>query len=250
MATDFVKKKKRKKILVAILLVILTVGIATFLYCNDYYHANELACQSIESSVVTVREEKNHQIVFVPKQDCNTGIVFYPGGKVQYEAYAPLMEALADRGILCVLFHMPANLAVLDVNAADGVQDQFPQIEHWYMAGHSLGGAMAASYLGKHMDDFEGLILLAAYSTADIRNSGLKVLSIYGSEDQVMQRDKYEKYQPNLPDDFTEVVLEGGCHGYFGSYGMQKGDGTPSISNLEQIELTAKWIRHFIFGND
>lgn len=247
MNEEIIKRKQRKKrIICGIILFVVILGAAAFLYCNDYYHATEEAFQSIHSSIVTVQEDKDSRIVFSPETDCNTGIIFYPGGKVQYEAYAPLMETLAERGILCVLLHMPANLAVLDSNAADGIQEMYPEIENWYIAGHSLGGAMAASYLGKHTTEFQGLILLAAYSTANLKDSGLRVLSLYGSEDHVMKLDKYEKYCSNLPDDFMEVILDGGCHGYFGSYGMQKGDGVPTISGKEQIERTAEYICTYI----
>jgi pimeloyl-ACP methyl ester carboxylesterase len=107
------------------------------------------------------------------------------------------------------------------------------------MGGHSLGGSMAASYVSKHTEDFVGLVLLGSYSTADLAGSGLKVLSVYGSEDQVMNREKYEKYRSNLPEDFVERVIDGGCHAYFGMYGAQKGDGIPTISNETQINITA-----------
>ena len=80
------------------------------------------------------------------------GFIFYPGGKVEYTAYAPLM---------CVLLKMPLNLAVLDVNAADSVFDMFPEISSWYIGGHSLGGSMAASYALENTDKLEGLVLLA-----------------------------------------------------------------------------------------
>ena len=97
---------------------------------------------------------------------------------------------------------------------------------------------MAASYVASHTDDFAGLVLLGAYSTADLSESNLDVLSVYGSEDKVMNREKYENNKTNLPEDFTEVVLEGGCHASFGMYGAQDGDGTPSITREEQIALT------------
>ena len=161
---------------------------------------------------------------------------------MQYEAYAPLMEACARQGFFCVLLHMLGNLAVLDMDAAEGVPEQYPEIGAWYIGGHSLGGSMAASYLSSHTDEFEGLVLLAAYSTSDLSGSGLQVLSVYGSEDQVLNMDSYEKYRENLPADFTEVVIPGGCHAYFGCYGAQKGDGTPEITNEEQIRRTAEAI--------
>ncbi|MBQ9746986.1 MAG: hypothetical protein IJW21_09235 [Clostridia bacterium] len=52
--------------------------------------------------------------------------------------------------------------------------------------------------------------------------------------------EKYEKYASKLPHDYEEYVIEGGCHAYFGVYGTQDGDGTPKISNEEQIDVTAE----------
>ena len=158
------------------------------------------------------------------------------------------MEACAQRGILCVLVHMPGNLAVFDINAADGIREQYPDITNWYLAGHSLGGSMAASYLGSHAEEYDGLILLASYSTEDLNKSGLDVLSVYGSEDGVLKMDSYEKYRKNLPEDFTEIIIPGGCHAYFGCYGPQDGDGTPEISNEEQIRLTADAIEEMVMS--
>ena len=85
----------------------------------------------------------------------------------------------------------------------------------------------------------DGLVLLAAYSTADLTDSGLRVYSTYGSEDGVLNREKYEADRTNLPQDTTETVIDGGCHAGFGSYGAQKGDGTPTISAEEQQRQTA-----------
>ena len=99
---------------------------------------------------------------------------------------------------------------------------------------------MAASYLADNTNDYEGLVLLGAYSTADLSDTDLDVLSIFGSEDKVMNREKYEDNKSNLPRDFTEFIIDGGCHAYFGMYGAQDGDGIPSITNEEQIRLTAE----------
>ena len=62
---------------------------------------------------------------------------------------------------------------------------------------------------------------------------------IYVSEDGVLNREKYEADRTNLPQDTTETIIDGGCHAGFGSYGAQKGDGTPSISAGEQQQQTA-----------
>ena len=191
---------------------------------------------------------ENHAMVFSP-ENATAGLIFYPGGKVEYTAYIPLMEACASKGIFCVLMEMPFNLAVFDIDAAEGYSEKYPQIESWYIGGHSLGGSMAASYLADHTEDFEGLILLGSYSTADLSHTDLRVLSVYGSEDGVLNRKKYEKNLSNLPKDFRETVIQGGCHAYFGMYGEQKGDGTPTISPKEQILFTADEISSLIVSN-
>ena len=105
---------------------------------------------------------------------------------------------------------------------------------------------MAANYAAEHSENFDGLILLAAYSTKDISQTTLRVLSVYGSEDGVMNRGSYEKNRANLPADTTEVVLDGGCHAQFGSYGSQDGDGVPTISGEEQVRQTAEAIVAFV----
>ena len=215
------------------------------IYLGNYYKADNVKIDEfiVEEVVITVMGDNN--IVYEPV-DTKTGLIFYPGGKVEYTAYEPLMKSLASKGILCVLVEMPFHLAVFDVNAADGIQNHFPQIESWYIGGHSLGGAMAASYIGGNVTDYEGLILLGAYSTADLTEASLEVLSVYGSEDTVLDKGKYDENMMNLPDNFEEIVLEGGCHAYFGMYGEQKGDGVPQITNEEQINMTADAIANFI----
>ena len=235
-----VTTRKRKRIIILITVVAVLFA-ACAIYLSDYYHADMSAIEDMEfASELSVESEtwEDGTLVFTP-EEAETGLIFYPGGKVEYLAYQPLMQAFAAEGILCVLVEMPFNLAVLDVDAADGIQEEFPKIEEWYIGGHSLGGSMAASYVADHTDEYEGLVLLASYSTAELANSQLNVISIYGSEDEVLNREKYEKNRSNLPADFTEYVIDGGCHAYFGVYGYQEGDGTPSISNQQQIELTA-----------
>lgn len=238
--------KSKRRILISTILVLIVIAItvcAGAVYVCDYYHADSVAIKSFtEPHSVKTNESTIGTIVFEPI-DPIAGFIFYPGGKVEYTAYIPLMSALAEEGVLCVLIQMPFNLAVLDMNAAAGWVDKYPDIEHWYIGGHSLGGSMAASFVADNDDDFDGLVLLGSYSTAKIT---LPVLSVYGSEDRVLNRGKYEKYKSNINLSLTEAIIDGGCHAYFGMYGAQEGDGTPSISNEKQIILTVNEIINFI----
>ena len=104
---------------------------------------------------------------------------------------------------------------------------------------------MAASHAAKNAERYEGLVLLASYSTADLSQSGMEVISIYGSEDGVLNMEKYAENKVNLPALFEEYIIKGGCHAGFGSYGAQDGDGTPTITGDAQIEETVFLITDF-----
>lgn len=243
--------KRKKRILIVVLSVVIVLGlmlVACAIYLSDYYRADRSAIEAYEpENKVTKQVLENDNIIYTP-ENVEAGFIFYPGGKVEYIAYEPLMEVLASEGIMCVLIEMPFNLAVFDIDAADGIPEQYPDVEKWYIGGHSLGGSMAASYLSDEEDEYAGLILLGSYSTADLSDTSLEVLSVYGSKDRVLNHQKYEKNKDNLPDDFTEIVINGGCHAYFGMYGAQDGDGIPTISNVDQIEFTADEICRFVFN--
>ncbi len=237
-------KKRTRFILIAIAAILIAAFIGAYVYVSDYYPADDYAV-NVMSGTDTVKVETDGQYTtFVPTEP-TVGFIFYPGGKVEHKAYAPLMSSLAKKGILCVLVEMPFKLAVLDKNAADGVYKRFPAIKHWYIGGHSLGGSMAASYASDHSENLDGLILLAAYSTDKIP-SDMSVLSLYGSEDKVLNLKKYADYRSNLPETTKEIILEGGNHSGFGNYGHQSGDGVASLSPEEQRQMTVEHIVEFI----
>lgn len=230
-------RRKLRRILILFLILAVLTG-AGGAYLTTYYHADETAVAAFSADgAVEERVLDNGDLTFGTGQE-SCGWIFYPGGKVAEDAYAPLMRQLAANGVFCVICKMPCHLAVLDENAADGIREAYPQVRHWYLGGHSLGGVMAASYLSGH-SGFDGLVLLASYASKDLSDSGLAVLSVCGSEDGVMNSGDYEKNRGNLPADTHELVIEGGCHAGFGMYGAQRGDGTPTIDSETQIRLTA-----------
>lgn len=248
--------KARKPLVLKVLLglvgFVAACAIAFFVYADDYYPAGETAVAALEgnSEVTVIGEAGEGDIVFMPK-DPQAVLVFYPGGKVEYTAYAPLMQELAERGIACALVEMPFNLAVFDIDAADDVRklaplEGLPSSIPWFIGGHSLGGSMAAAHLGANADGFAGLVLLASYSTEDLGGFGLETVSIYGSEDTVLNAEKYAKNRSNLGEGALELVIEGGNHAQFGSYGAQEGDGEATIGVEAQRTLTADFVSEAI----
>ena len=235
------RPQRRRRLLIPGILIGILLGVTAILviYLGSYYHADDTATDAlVPTDDVNVYGVRSGVIAFEPAQ-YEHALIFYPGGKVEYTAYAPLLRRLAENGVLCLLVRMPGNLAVLSPNRAKGLQELFPNVKDWWIGGHSLGGVMAASFISTRTDTFHGLVLLAAYSTQDLTESGLSVLSVYGTEDGVLNREQYEKHRSNLPADFTEVILQGGCHAQFGNYGAQSGDGTPTITAEEQQAATA-----------
>jgi pimeloyl-ACP methyl ester carboxylesterase len=179
--------------------------------------------------------------LFEPTGDTpSTGLVLYPGGRVDPRSYAPLARAIAAEGHVVTLASMPLNLAVLDADRADTLIAAAQNVERWAVGGHSLGGAMAAAYASEADVHVRGLVLLAAYppSSTDLSSSDLAVLSVLGDADEVVDREVWDEGLERLPAVTRTVMIAGGNHAWFGHYGEQPGDGAATISREEQQRLT------------
>ncbi len=238
---------KEKKIIIPIAIVmgiILILTISVGFYFGGFYHAEipEDVMESDDSMRVLDRRE---YIAFEPRGGYEDAFVFYQGANVDEAAYAPMIREIAECGVLCFIVKMPFNFALFNVDAAEDIIEQFADAKlDWYVGGHSLGGAMAASFAEDNPFAVKGLILFSAYSKKDVRF--MEVLSIYGDQDGVLDMDTYEECKENLPEDFEEVIIEGGNHANFGYYGEQKGDGEATIDRAEQISLAVQSVVSFI----
>lgn len=237
---------KTEKKVIRIMTIVVVVALCVFVwvtYINDYYKATDVAKKAmISTTKVEVVEEDGYYLFSRSPLSSyigtgnGKGIVFYPGGKVDEVAYAPLMVELAAEGYEVYLVKMPAKLAIFGMNAAEDIFKEASHIEEWTMMGHSLGGAMAASFSASHDEEVDALVLLAAYSTEDLKNLDIDVYSFYGSEDKVLNMEKYESYHSNFPEDVIEEVIDGGNHANYAHYGAQEGDGEATITREEQQE--------------
>jgi pimeloyl-ACP methyl ester carboxylesterase len=187
---------------------------------------------NLQTSVTT-----GNWLTFQPKGvQPSTGLIIYPGGRVDFRSYAPAAEAIAEQGYLVVIVQMPLNLAVLKPDAAASVIVAHPEIKHWTIGGHSLGGAMAANFVHSHPGSVEGLVLWASYPAGsdNLSGSGLKVLSISSTLDGLSTPAKIAASASLLPEDTIWVVIQGGDHAQFGWYGAQSGDNPATISREAQ----------------
>ena len=228
---------RRKKWLIAGGIVLLVLAIlvgAFFWYVSDYYRAEDVAIEVLaQGSGIT---EQDNLTILSPTYPTDTAIIFYPGAKVEAEAYLPLLDQIRKTGVTCILVHMPFNMAIFDADAAENVISQFPEIRHWYVAGHSMGGAMASKFASDHPDQVDGLILMGAYIYGDYPDE--KTLTIYGSLNQSVE--DHIDYMENI------VEIQGGNHAQFGNYGPQKGDPPANISAQEQQAQTVAAIEAFL----
>lgn len=226
--------RKRVFRLAIILLAALAVCSVLFIwYVSDYYRADDSALALLAQEEIEIREDLT---LLSPAEASDTALIFYPGAKVEESAYLPLLEQLRQEGLLCILVPMPFHMAIFDPNAALDIMEQFPDISHWYIGGHSMGGAMASQFAAEHVDLVDGLILLGAYPYGEY--AAEDTLTVYGS----LNTSVAEKI------DYTEnvVVIEGGNHAQFGNYGPQKGDAPATITDTEQQAIAVSAIVEFI----
>ncbi len=234
--------KSKRKWLIPVFCILILLA-AFLIYSGMYYHADMTALAALESDE-TVEVEKTEYGWFFDGPSEEDVLVFYPGAKVEETAYAPLLHRLAGKGMDVCLVKMPFRFAFFAVGKAGRI----PAADDYasrYIGGHSLGGAMAAWYAAGHDEKYDGVILLGAYPTKALADH-LQLLSIYGSEDGILNRKKVTDGRKYAPKNYEEYVIDGGNHAYFGSYGEQKGDGEASLSAEEQQELTVDFILEHI----
>lgn len=226
-----------KKLALAIgILSLLIVG-GFILWASTVNPIMPAARYALVGDALVETAEDGGWLVFRPAgQTPETGLVFYPGGRVDYRAYAPYARAVAAQGYLVVIVRMPLNLAVFNAYAAEDVLEAYPAVKHWAVGGHSLGGSMAASFAARYSPAVEGLVLLAAYpaNSDNLASSDLKVISISAGNDGLATAEKIDASRALLPEDIDFVQIKGGNHAQFGDYGVQGNDGAAEISREAQ----------------
>lgn len=241
---------KKVFVTIFILVAVVAVGLYGYVSLNTY----EASTEAVE---IRVLESKSYyesegdlgkNVLVYGDSDATTNIIFYQGGLVETQSYAPLAKALAEEGYQVFMPKMPLNLAIFNVNAKDKIIKTVGNQEDFYMMGHSLGGVSSLMSLVEDSADVDGIILLASYGTAnqDISKLDIGVLSILGRNDGLVDLITYESAKRLLPEDAQYEVIEGGNHAYYGNYGEQDGDMKATISREEQQQITVKIIDKFI----
>jgi flagellar basal body-associated protein FliL len=238
---------KKRLILLVILIVVIVAAASFAYYVSDYYHADSTATAALKSTQSYTVTDTDDSITFTPTRNkSTTGIIFYPGAKVQPEAYSVIASKLAENGYTTIIVKMPFNLAFFGVNKADDVIAKYPEINSWVIMGHSLGGVFASDYAVNHQDKIEGVIYLAAYPSTNASNATFKALSIRGSRDNLTTIQDIDENKDKFPANTTFVTISGGNHYNFGDYGPQAGDNNSTITREQQQNETVSYILEFL----
>ena len=243
--TGLIRRKLKRKppmwghILISIGSGVAALGVAFLIFANIHYPADEEA-RKVLNDPGSIKVSGIEGGYMLDGEGKDTALVFYPGAKVDAESYLPLMKRLAENGVDCFLLKPPMGMAIFDMNAAERIVGKY-DYDKWLLSGHSMGGIAAAGCATDNPEKIYGVVLLASYPNRAM-NKDTRLLSIYGSEDKVLEHGAYEDAKSYFPQNAYEVIIEGGNHAGFGNYGKQNGDGTAAISSEEQQEKTVEEI--------
>lgn len=249
LVTGLIRRKMKHKppkwahILIGTGAGLLIIFVSSLWYLSIHYTAQDEAT-AVLADLSSAKVSEIEEGYFVDGTDKNTALIFYQGAKVDAAAYLPLMKQLADKGIDCFLLKTPFDMPIFNRNAADKIIGKY-DYDTFLLGGHSMGGMVAAGYAAEHSDAVDGVVLLAAYPTETISDS-VGMLSVYGTNDKVLDMETYDNAKQFFPVRCTEVIIDGGNHAQFGNYGAQSGDGEAEITAQEQQKQTAAAITRFV----
>ena len=219
---------------------LLVIAAMSFAIWWRTFPASPAAVKAAQTAQGVTVSATGDQIAFLPRQAASVGLIFYPGARVDPTAYATYMRGYAEHGYAAFILKVPLNFALLDSNGAAKIIAAHPEIKSWVVGGHSLGGVAASSFAA-HTPTVKGLLLYASYPNEDLsQHTSLDVVSIYGTNDGLATPEKVHSASHLLPPSTRYVAIQGGVHAFFGDYGPQDGDGTPTVSReVAHAEIVA-----------
>lgn len=227
--------RRRLRYLGVALLVVAIVAAAGWAWYTQPQPLLPEATASLASTSEVMFVENDGRLEWTPADnDYSTALVIYPGGKVPAAAYGPAAQAIAAAGYLVIITPMPFNLAVFGIGAADAAIAAHPEVTTWALAGHSLGGSMAAQYAADHDAQVDGLAFWASYAATDLSGADIDVVSIYGTLDAGADRMSGAESRAQLPASTVFVPVEGGNHEQMGWYTGQPNDPPATITRQAQ----------------
>ena len=239
------KVKKWIKISVPIIFTLVVNFVGFLCFFNIYYHATSEVKDYLKDDNEVKVYSKSDYYLFDNISINDKALIFYGGAKVEEKSYAPMLNKIAHQGYDVFLTKMPLRFPLFATGKANSIYQSNNTYTDVYLMGHSLGGVCASMALEKTSLSYKGIVFLASYPSKPLDNK-YKALSIYGSEDKVLNLKEYNDNVSNFPTGYTQQIIEGGNHAYYGYYGNQKGDGKATITREAQIDQTVSYVSEFI----
>ena len=229
------KRRRLWGVVYRILLASLVLGLGAALVWLRPFPASGVANAAIANDETVTVSETGDVLAFTPRATPQVGLIFYPGARVAPRSYAVIGRSLAARGVATFIIKLPYDIAFFAPDRPTTIIAAHPEIRTWAIGGHSLGGVVASSYAADHTERIAGLLLYASYpaSNLSVEMTNVGVLSLSGTNDGLATPAKVEQSRPNLPPGTDYRAITGSVHAYFGDYGVQPGDGQPTISRAE-----------------
>lgn len=199
------------------------------------FPAADAAMSAVAGAPTVQVSESRAAIRFHPNVPTGSGLILYPGARVDPRAYAVLAGDIAAAGHPVVVVKCAFDIALLC-----GTPD-VPNDRVWAVGGHSLGGVAAARQV--EATDAAGLVFWASFPADDQSGLSIPVASISGTEDGLSTPADIANSAANLPPTAVFTAIEGANHAHFGDYGEQSGDGTATIDrSAAQAQIVAATI--------
>lgn len=242
------RRRRRRSVVVGgrALAALLSLAIAGSIVYLRPFGATDDALGSMEGTDTVSVTTTPTRITLTPRSAAGTsapsirsGLIFQPGARVDPRAYVRLLSPISAAGVLVVIVKQPLGIGFTATGAPSGIIQDHPDVAHWSVGGHSLGGVAASSYVEDHPDQVDGLLLWASFPLGSLAGlDDLDVMSVYGTEDGLATPEDIEDSRSDLPPDTTFVDVEGAVHAFFGDYGEQPGDGVPTVGREQaQTEI-------------
>lgn len=223
---------------IAMTLLVLGLSVGFVVWTMQVMPADESALAKVQHNAhIEIQETARSVIARSSDYHSKTGVVFFPGAKVDPHAYIYKLSGLVEStGVTIVIAKPYFNLALLDLRPIATFTNDVNDIDTWYVAGHSLGGVRACQFAADNSTHVAGLILFGSYCNVDVQ---VPTLSLSAEQDKLTTAQDIESNRAHLQGDLAVYEIPEASHASFGDYGVQAGDGEASIdSEFMRLELT------------
>jgi hypothetical protein len=224
-----------------------TIVLIFMIWQWNSYQAKGLPEQLFENSMHVEVSESSDKISFISTIDSSeTEVIFFQGGLVDPEAYAPFCRAITEQGFNCHIVKMDWRMPAWGY---ESIEELFElESGKYVLAGHSQGAKMAAQFVYENPNLMKGLILMGTSHPRDfnMNSRSTPTLKLYAEHDGLANVKEVMTNKSLLPQNASLVMIEGGNHSQFGYMGQLLMDESAIISVGVQHEQMLNHVIAFL----